>query len=86
VADKIVVTDPTGEVETLAHEPITGPELQTLLAYKRFLATRGYQEAVRCTRCGEQDGTRFYVTTRGTTIEAMVQCRCRIAFGRGPMI
>lgn len=77
---------PDGEPASLPHEPISDDELTLLLEYKRWLQRRGYREAVYCNRCYEgnlSDGTEFHVKTSGLTVEAMIKCRCRMAYGKG---
>jgi len=86
VDGKVTITDAEGEPAELPNEPITDPELELLLQYKQFLQRRGYREAVYCTRCWGNnlaDGTEFHVQSRGVSIEALIRCRCRVAYGRG---
>ena len=83
---KIILTNAEGEPAELPHEVLTDRELETLLKYKKFLQKHGYREAVYCTRCWGNnlaDGTEFRVTEHGVSIEAMIRCRCRVAYGRG---
>lgn len=84
--DKVTLYGPDGAPTETDHEPLTEDELRLLLAYKRFLAAHGYREAVYCTRCWGNnlaDGTEFRVQTSGLTVEALIKCRCRTAYGKG---
>jgi hypothetical protein len=83
--DKVTLTDEAGS-ETLPHEPLTEDELRLLLEYKKFLQRHDYREAVYCSRCWGNDladGTQFRVQTSGFTVEALIRCRCRVAYGKG---
>lgn len=84
--DNVTLYGADGEPTNLPHEPISDDELRLLLEYKRFLAKHGYREAVYCSRCWGNnlaDGTEFRVQTSGLTVEAMIRCRCRVAYGKG---
>jgi hypothetical protein len=82
----VTLYDVNGEPSELPHEHLTDDELRLLLEYKRFLQAHGYREAVYCTRCWDRnlaDGTQFQVQASGLTVEAMIKCRCRMAYGKG---
>lgn len=83
----ITLTDAEGNpLQELEHEPLSDAELNLLRDYKKFLYTRGYREAVYCNRCLDREqptGTEFRVQTSGLTIEALIKCRCRVAYGKG---
>ena len=84
--DKVTLYDANGTPTELPHEPLSDDELKLLHEYKRFLAKRGYREAVYCNRCWDRsldDGTEFKVQTSGLTVEAIIRCRCRTAYGKG---
>jgi hypothetical protein len=84
--DQVTLYDANGEPANLPHEPISDDELRLLLAYKKFLETHGYREAVYCQRCWTHnldDGTEFRVKVSGLTVEAIIRCRCRVAYGKG---
>lgn len=85
--DTVTLYGPDGEPTDLPHEPISDDELRLLLLYKKFLLKHGYREALYCNNCWNRqdlnDGTRASVQDNGLTIEAMIKCRCRVAFGRG---
>lgn len=84
--DNITLYDAEGQPTNLPHETITDDELRLLLEYKKFLQKHGYREAVYCSRCWGNnlaDGTEFRVQTSGLTVEAIIRCRCRIAYGKG---
>lgn len=80
------ILGPNGEPENLPHDPISEDELRVLAEYRKFLLKHDYREAIYCNRCwghNLSDGTRMHVKTDGLTIEAMVKCRCRLAYGKG---
>lgn len=84
--DTLTLYGPHGEPTETAHEPLTDDDLRLLLQYKKFLQAHGYREAVYCTRCwsnNREDGTQFQVQTSGLTVEAIIRCRCRTAYGKG---
>lgn len=84
--DTVTLYGPDGEPTDLPHEPIAEDELRLLLLYKKFLLKHGYREALYCNRCwggNLSDGTRASVNDHGLTIEAMIKCRCRVAYGKG---
>jgi len=84
--DSVTLYDANGAPANLPHEPLSDDDLRLLLEYKKFLARHGYREALYCTRCWTknlEDGTRAEVKTEGLTVEALIQCRCRVAYGRG---
>lgn len=84
--DQVTLYDANGEPANLPHESLSDDELRLLLEYKRFLQAHGYREAVYCQRCwgnNLSDGTEFRVKTSGLTVEAMIRCRCRVAYGKG---
>lgn len=84
--DTVTLYDANGEPTSLPHEAISEDELRLLLDYKKFLVKHGYREAVYCSRCWGNnlaDGTEFRVQSNGFTIEALIKCRCRVAYGKG---
>jgi hypothetical protein len=84
--DKVTLYGADGEPTETPHEPLSDDDLRLLLQYKKFLQARGYREAVYCTRCWSnnlEDGTQFQVQTSGLTVEAIIRCRCRTAYGKG---
>lgn len=84
--DSVTLYDRNGEPTDLPHEPLSDDELRLLLEYKKFLSAHGYREAVYCNRCWTNniaDGTEFRVQTSGLTVEAIIRCRCRTAYGKG---
>lgn len=63
--------DPVVPVVTL-----TNDEATLLQSYKKFLRSRGLQEALYCQTCGREnreDGCRAHVTAT----EIVIKCRCR---------
>jgi hypothetical protein len=83
--DDVTLYGADGEPATLPHEPLSEDDLRLLLEYKRFLQRKGYREAVYCSRCWGNnlaDGTEFRVQTSGLTVEAIIKCRCRVAYGK----
>lgn len=79
------IVAPDGTPATLPHEPISAEELKVLAAYRQFLLKHEYREAIYCNRCWGQnlaDGTRMHVKTEGLTTDAMIQCRCRVSYGK----
>ena len=84
--DNVTLYGPNGEPTETPHEPLSDDELRLLLEYKKFLKAHDYREAVYCTRCWSRnldDGTQFQVQTSGLTVEAIIKCRCRTAYGKG---
>ena len=84
--DKVTLYGPDGEPAELPLEPLSEADLKLLLEYKKFLLKRGYREALYCNQCFSSnlaDGTRIQVKDSGLTIEAMIKCRCRTAYGKG---
>lgn len=73
-------------IEQLPHESFDAEELLLLANYKKFLQRRGYKEALYCNRCWESNlehGCEAHVKTNGLTVEAMIRCRCRVAYAKG---
>jgi hypothetical protein len=73
-------------IEALPHEGFDTGELWLLAEYKKFLAKRGYREALYCQHCWSKDlsdGCEAHVKTSGLTVEALIKCRCRVAYGKG---
>lgn len=84
--DTVTLYDANGEPTDLPHEPLSDDELRLLLEYKKFLQKHEYREAVYCNRCWGKnlaEGTEFRVQTSGLTVEAIIRCRCRTAYGKG---
>jgi hypothetical protein len=84
--DYVTLYDANGEPANLPHEPLTDDDLQLLLEYKKFLQRHRYREALYCNDCWSHnldDGTRAEVKVSGLTVEALIQCRCRVAYGKG---
>ena len=85
--DEVTLYGPDGApIEQLPQETFTPEELYLLAQYKKFLFRRGYKEALYCNRCWEQNlhhGCEAHVKMNGLTVEAMIRCRCRVAYSKG---
>lgn len=86
MADTVTLYGPDGEQVTKPREPLTEQELRLLVEYKLFLRKHNYREALYCNKCWDRDlndGTKAQINTSGFSVEALIECRCRVSYGKG---